>query len=311
MRDRQDAAAAAFPGPHRATQVNMRIPVQWLVPGFLALLVGCGGEDLSHAAEGQDGPLAQAPKTVLITGSSTLGPLIAAAAERYEKEHPEVRIDVQTGGSSRGIADARRGLAEIGMTSRGLAPSERAGLREHIIARDGVGFVVHTDNPVSSLTGSQLLDIFTGIKTDWLDVGGDAGEIVVINRPAGRSELSLVAGYFRIPPGRMVAAAIGGENTQVIKLVAGNPRAISYVSIGSAAHSITSGSQAKLLELGDIPATPAHVREGTYALPRPLVLVTGPKVSPAAQAFLDELLSDRIDDLILAHSFAPPQRDPR
>ncbi len=290
----------------------MRKLVQWLLPGILVLLAGCDGEGLTYAAGEIDGTSAKkVSKPILITGSSTLGPLIAAAAERYEKEHPGIRIDVQTGGSSRGIADARRGLAEIGMTSRALAPAERAGLRQHIIAKDGVGFLVHTDNPIDGLTGSQLLDIFTGIKTEWATVGGDEGEIVVINRPAGRSELDLVAGYFRIPPGRMVASAIGGENTQVLKLVAGNPRAISYVSIGSAAHSITSGSQAKLLKLGEIPATPDHVREGTYALSRPLVLVTGPKVSPTAQAFLDELLSDRMDDLILAHSFVPPEREPR
>lgn len=279
---------------------------QWLL-GLLALLAGCGADGTTHAADGDPGSAPEL-ESILLTGSSTIGPLVAAAAERYEKQHPHVQVDVQTSGSSRGIADARRGLADIGMTSRALEPAERAGLREYVVATDGVGFLVHHQNPVEGLTGGQLLDIFTGIKTDWEQVGGEPGEIVVVNRPAGRSELSLVADYFRIPSARMVAAAIAGENTQVLKLVAGNPRAIAYVSIGSVAQGITASSQTRLLELNGIPATAERVRDGSYALSRPLVLVTRNNARPAVQAFLDELLSERMDEFILSCAFVPPQR---
>lgn len=276
-----------------------------LAPLLFALLVGCGDDRATLAAGATASP---EPQTILFTGSSTIGPLVAAAAEQYEAQHPHVQVDIQTGGSSRGIADARRGLADIGMTSRGLAPAEGAGLREHVLAKDGVGFLVNADNPLDDLSGGQLLEIFSGIKTDWAQVGGEPGEIVVINRPAGRSELTLVSDYFGIAPTSMVAATIAGENTQVLKLVAENPRAIAYVSIGSASHGITSGSQTKLLQLGGIPATAKRVSDGSYALSRPLVLVTRNDLKPAAQDFLEELLSAQMDELILARAFVPPLR---
>ena len=112
-------------------------------PLFLAilLLVGCDRQPSDAGADaGPQGKLT-------LTGSSTVAPLAGELAKRYESLHPGVRIDVQTGGSSRGIADARRGTADIGMASRALKPGEED-LAAHTIALDGITVIVHKDNPV-------------------------------------------------------------------------------------------------------------------------------------------------------------------
>ncbi len=106
-----------------------------------------------------------------LTGSSTVAPLVAEIGKRFESLNPGVRVDVQSGGSARGIADARSGLADIGMVSRGLK-SEEEDLKSFAIARDGIGMIVHRDNLVPTLSDEQVIAIYTGRLADWSEVGG-------------------------------------------------------------------------------------------------------------------------------------------
>ena len=262
----------------------------------LGALLACGSESV-HAAE-----------RVTLTGSSTIAPLVQAGVERYEVLHPGIRIDVQTGGSSRGIADAARGLNEIGMTSRALKPEEAPGLAQHVLAIDGIAFVVHADNPVGELTRDQARSIFTGELSNWSEVGGADRPIIVVSRPEGRSELDLVSEFLGLTPSEIKADVVGGENQQAIKLVAGHPDAIVYLSLGTAAYEAKAGTSLRLLDLDGVPAVAATVADGSYPLARPLVLVTGREVSSPAQAFLDYLLSPSLDLLIGEQGFVAPPR---
>src|SRR5262249_42635338 len=108
---------------------------------------------------------------LVVTGASTLAPLIAEIGKRFESLYPAVRIDVQSGGSSRGVADTRQGLADIGMVSRAMKEDERD-LSAFPVARDGVCPILHRDNPVQALTDEQVVEIYTGKITNWKTVGG-------------------------------------------------------------------------------------------------------------------------------------------
>jgi len=276
--------------------------------GSVALLVGmvaaagCGSESVAGRS------LASESVSVTLTGSSTIAPLVQAAAEAYEATHPDVRINVQTGGSSRGIADAVKGLNDIGMTSRALKPGEGTELTPHVVARDGVAFVVHADNAVDGLMASQAEDIFTGRVTNWSAVGGRDRPIVVVNRPEGRSELELVSSFFDLKPADMRADVVGGENQQAVKLVAGNPDAIVYLSMGTALYEAQAGTPIRVLSLDGVEASVETVVDGSYPLGRPLVLVTGERVGAAAQNFLDYLMSPAVDGVIAEQSFVVPGR---
>jgi phosphate transport system substrate-binding protein len=245
------------------------------------------------------------PEKVTLTGSSTIAPLAAELGKRFEKANPGVRIDVQTGGSSRGIADAKRGLADIGMSSRALKDDEKEGLSSVVLALDGVCFLVHKDNPVNELNNAQIVEIFTGKTANWKAVGGKDAPITVINRADGRSELELFTHHFKLKASDIKASLIAGDNEQGIKTLAGNPDAIIYMSIGTSEQDAARGVPIKLLPLAGVQASVENVRNGSFPFSRPLVLITGKTVKPTAQKFLDFALSAEAQPLIQEFSFVP------
>jgi len=239
---------------------------------------------------------------ITLTGASTIAPLMVEVGKAFEAEHPGVRVDVQTGGSSRGVADARSGLADIGLVSRSLK-SDESDLIGFVIARDGVCIILHKDNPVAALSDKQIVDIYLGRITDWSEAGGTAGAIVVVNKAEGRSTLQLFTEHFRIKNSDIKASAIIGDNRQGIKTVAGNPAAIGYVSIGTAEYDSTHGVPIKLLPMNGVAATSANVRGGKFPLARPLTLAT--KGEPAGKVRELIAFAKASRELILEQGFVP------
>ena len=105
-----------------------------------------------------------------LTGSSTVAPLALDLGKRFEKLNPGIRVDVQAGGSSRGLADARAGLADMGMVSRALKPEE-SDLSSYVLALDGITIILHKSNPVKALSNEQIVAIYTGQISNWKTVG--------------------------------------------------------------------------------------------------------------------------------------------
>lgn len=241
---------------------------------------------------------------LVLTGSSTVAPLAAEISKRFEAENPEVRVDVQTGGSSRAIADTRQGVADIGMVSRNLKEEEKD-LQAFAIARDGIGVILHQDNPVQSLSDQQIVDIYTGKIDNWQAVGGTNTPITVVNKAEGRSTLELFLEYFNLNNSDIQADVIIGDNQQGIKTVAGNPDAIGYVSIGTAEYSIENGTLIKLLPVGGIAATTENVQNGTFPLSRTLNLVTKTQPQGLDQSFIQFAQSQQVQDIVKNQNFVP------
>ncbi|ROM83197.1 ABC transporter substrate-binding protein [Pseudomonas brassicacearum] len=234
---------------------------------------------------------------IIISGASTIAPLVAEIAKRYERENPGIQIDVQSGGSSRGVADARSGLADIGMVSRDLKASERE-LTDYPIARDGIAVIIHKSNPIQALSKEQIRNIYLGRITNWKELGGADMPITVVNKASGRSTLELFAGFMNLEPADIKANIVIGENEQGIKTVANSPGAIGYVSIGTAEYSERSGTALKLISLdGQVPST-QNVADKKYDLSRTLNLVTKGKPSVAVSHFIDYVQSASVKDLV-------------
>lgn len=244
---------------------------------------------------------------LVLTGSSTVAPLAMEIGKRFEARNPGVRVDVQSGGSSRGIADARSDMADIGMVSRALK-AEEGDLTAYSIGMDGVSMIVHRSNPVAALTDDQIRAIYTGKITNWNAVGGPDRRITVVSKAEGRSTLELFLHYTGLQNRDVRAQVVVGENQQDIKTVSGNPGAIGYVSIGSAEYEETHGTPIRLLPIGGVAATVANVRDGKFPLSRPLNLVTRGKPGALAQRFITFAQSEQVDDLVKAQFFVPPAR---
>ena len=243
-----------------------------------------------------------------LTGSSTVAPLVSEIAKKFEAEHPEVRIDVQTGGSSRGLADAAQGIADIGMVSRALKENE-TDFQSFAIANDGIGIILQSSNPVESLSDELVVDIYTGKIDNWQQVGGDNAPITVVNKAEGRSTLELFLDHFQLDNSQIQADVIIGDNQQGIKTVAGNKNAIGYVSIGTAERDISAGVPLKLLSVGGVDASTATVQDGTFPLSRPLNLVTTETPSGLTKEFIEFAQSEKVNDLVEAQNFVPISSD--
>lgn len=241
---------------------------------------------------------------LVITGASTLAPLIAEIGKRFESLYPAVRIDVQSGGSSRGVADARQGLSDIGMVSRAMKEDERD-LSTFPVARDGVCPILHQENPVQALTDEQVVAIYTGKITNWKAVGGTDAAITVVNKADGRSTLEVFLHYFKLKNVDVKAQVVIGDNEQGVKTVAGNHNAIGYVSIGTAEYDAAHGVPIKLLPIGGVAASTESVQKGVFPLSRTLHLVTRSAPSGLAKAFIEYAQSKAVHDLIKQQYFVP------
>ncbi|KAA5539769.1 phosphate ABC transporter substrate-binding protein [Roseiconus nitratireducens] len=239
-----------------------------------------------------------------LTGSSTVAPLAAEIAKRFERQHSKVRIDVQTGGSGKGIADVRRGVADIGMASRRLA-SDETDLTAHQIAADGVGLIVHQSNSIAELSPDQIIAIYTDKSNNWQDVGGDDKKITVVHKAEGRATLEVFLKHFGIDNPSVKSDVIVGENEHAIKTVAGTEGAIGYVSIGTAEADIESGVPIRLLPLDGVEAKTVNVASGAFPMSRPLNLVTADPSSQLAMEFIQFCQSADVHDLVKSQYFVP------
>ena len=244
-------------------------------------------------------------RQLTLTGSSTVAPLALEIAKRYESLHPDVRIDVQMGGSSRGINDVRMGLTDIGMVSRALKPTEQD-LTPFLIAMDGIGIILHESNAMSTLSNVQIIDIYTGKINNWQQLGADDRQITVVNKAEGRSTLELFLQHFSLKNSQIKAQVVIGENQQGIKTVAGNPGAIGYVSIGTAEYDQALGTPIKLLPMAGEVATVESVAKGYYPLSRQLNLVVKTKPVGLLKKFIAFAQSTEVRDLIDAQFFVAP-----
>jgi phosphate transport system substrate-binding protein len=251
--------------------------------------------------------LSGADTRLTMTGSSSVAPLVSEIARRFETKHPGVRIDVQTGGSTRGLTDARAGRADIGMASRAMT-AEEADLIAYPIAVDGIACIVHRSNPVTMLSKEQVTGIFSGTITNWSAVGGPDRRIVVVNKAAGRSTLELFLHHFALKADQIKAEVVIGDNAQGIKTVAGSADAIGYVSIGAAQTDADAGVAIKVVGLdGRVPSIDT-VRDGTWPIIRPLNLVMRSAPTGVTAEFVAFARSAAVDDLILDLAFVAPPR---
>jgi len=258
-----------------------------LIAGLLAFVAACGQNNSQQ---------------LTITGSSTVAPLISDIAKRYESLNKDVRIDVQTGGSSRGVSDARKGLADIGMVSRALKENE-TDLQHSTVAKDGIALIIHKENALATLENQQIIDIYTGKVENWKQLGGTDLPITVVHKAQGRSTQELFLKFFKLKNKQVNADIIIGDNEQGLKTISQDPNSIGYVSIGAAEYHAKQHGNIKLLPLDDIAASTITVANGEFPLARPLNLVTNGEPTALAKAFIQFAQSDAVHDIVEQHYF--------
>mmetsp|Transcript_29638 Transcript_29638/g.58602 ORF Transcript_29638/g.58602 Transcript_29638/m.58602 type:complete len:233 (-) Transcript_29638:2985-3683(-) len=220
----------------------------------------------------------------------------------FEEQDDAPRVFVETGGSSKGIADLRKELTDIAMVSRPLK-SEETDLTAHTIARDGIAALIHGDNGVDEISQEDLRGIFTGEISNWSEVGGEDKAIVVVSKGEGSATSVVMNTFLGITADQVKGDLVAAENAQMIKTVSLTPDSIGYVSIGAASVEIGFGVPLKLVALGDVPATLENVSNGSYQATRPLNLVTTQEIGPEMAALIEFSKSAAVTGVISELSY--------
>ena len=231
---------------------------------------------------------------VATDGSTSMESVIGILGESFMQLHPDVTFTYNPTGSGSGITAVQEGRCDIGLSSRALKDEETAGgLKGETVALDGIAIIVNNENPVTDLSLDQIAQIYKGEITNWSEVGGNDEEIVLIGREAGsgtRDGFESITGTGDLCQYRQELTSTG----DVITTVSQNPAAIGYASLASVS------DQTKTLTVDGVEPTEDTVRDGSYKIQRPFVLVTkdGEALSAQAQAFYDYAMSSDVADLI-------------
>lgn len=265
----------------------------------LALLAGCGNQANDNTNTGDNsvnnnGGAAAISGTVSTDGSTSMEKVIGALSESYMAVNKDVTVNYNPTGSGAGITAVQEGTCDIGLSSRALKDEEKAaGLKETVLAYDGIAIIVHPDNPVSDLSIEQIAQLYTGEITNWKNVGGNDAQVVLIGREAAsgtRDGFESITGTKDKCQYRQELTSTG----DVITAVSQNPDAIGYASLASIKDSV------KALNVDGVTPSEASVKDGSYKVQRPFVLVTveGKALSEAAQSFFDYVTSADAADII-------------
>ena len=268
-----------------------------------AALTACGGSassSASTAASSAAASNAALSGNVAAGGSTSMKNVIAALTEGFAEVEPGVTVSYDPTGSGAGITGAADKTLDIGLSSRALKDDEKADVDGTTIALDGIAIIVNNASKVEDLTVDQLKQMFTGEITNWSEVGGDDGEIVLIGREAGSGTRDGFESIVDVKDSCKYAQELTATGA-VISAVEANPLAIGYASLSAV------GDTVKMVTVGGVECSEDTVKDGSYEVQRPFVFVTNKSVtlSEQAQAFFDFATSADAADLIRTAGAVP------
>ena len=273
-----------------------------------AALTACGGSASSAAASSASAAAGSTASStaaalsgnVATGGSTSMKNVIAALTEGFAEVEPGVTVSYDPTGSGAGITGATDKTLDIGLSSRALKDDEKADVEGTTIALDGIAIIVNNASKVEDLTVDQLKQMFTGEITNWSEVGGDDGEIVLVGREAGSGTRDGFESIVDVKDSCKYAQELTATGA-VISAVEANPLAIGYASLSAV------GDTVKMVTVGGVECSEETVKDGSYEVQRPFVFVTNKSVtlSEQAQAFFDFATSADAADLIRTAGAVP------
>ena len=261
------------------------------------LLTGCGQNNDPQP----DPQLSGLTGSVATDGSTSMQKVINTLGEAFMNENKGITFTYNPTGSGSGIKAVQEGRCDIGLSSRALKAEEKeAGLKETVLAYDGIAIIVNPENPVSDLTLEQIAEIYTGRITNWKDLGGNDAEIVLIGREAGSGTRDGFESIVDVKDSCKYAQELTATGA-VISAVEANPLAIGYASLSAV------GDTVAMVTVEGVECSEDTVKDGSYEVQRPFVFVTNKSVtlSEQAQAFVDFATSKDAADLIRTAGAVP------
>jgi len=284
---------------------NMKkiVSITLIVILTLGVLAGCG------AKVGDAGTGNETAGAVVIAGSTSVQPLSEELAAAFMDVNSEISVEVQGGGSGQGIKAIQEKIADFGALSRNVKEEEKATITEEfVIAKDGVAVIVNLESKVDNLTIEQIKKIYTGEITNWSEVGGEAGVIIVVSREEGSGTRGAFTEITKVMEKNEAGEEIDnttkdslvqGSTGAVMQTVATTPNTIGYVSLGSLSDTV------KTVDVEGVTPSEETVLSGEYKISRPFLYVVGGELTEAAQRFIDFILSEEGQRIVEESGFIP------
>ncbi|MBN1424129.1 phosphate ABC transporter substrate-binding protein [Candidatus Fermentibacteria bacterium] len=248
------------------------------------------------------------PSTLVLDGSTTVGPIAKAFAEYYMQNNPDVNITVSESGSGNGAKSIVNGTCDIANMSRFMKHEEFKAATDagrmptaHVVAMDGIAVVVHPANPVKDLTVDKIRDIYTGAITNWKDIGGPNKKIIVVSRDTNSGTYETFETLVMNKQKMAGSVEYVGSNGAARQRVQSTDAAIGYVGLGFVDNTV------KAVTVNGVAATPQTVASGTYAVARPLFMFTNgyPKLGSHLHAFVTLHLTAKGQEMVEGIGFVP------
>ena len=238
---------------------------------------------------------------ITVAGSTSVQPFSEILAEEFMAEHPGITLNIQGGGSSAGVRAAQTGAAQLGMSSRNLKESEK-GLHETIIAYDGIAVIVHKDNPLEGLSGEEIARIFEGKTTRWEEIGGDRGAIHFVAREEGSGTRGAFESLVMKKRDISLRALVQASNGAVREIVARDPGAIGYISLGLIDHRV------KALAVDNVKAARGEIIAQRYALVRPFLFLSRNEPTGTAKEFVEFTMGPKGQEILASEGLIPGEK---
>lgn len=250
------------------------------------------------------GTLFAAGKTITLKGSTTILPIAQATAEVFMEKNPAINISVQGGGSSVGVTSLIDGTCDIADSSRQIkteeiekAKSKGINVNEIKIAMDGIAVIVNPKNKITAITKQQIKDIYTGKISDWSELGGTPGKIVVLSRDTSSGTYEAFEVLTLNKEKVRADALINASNQAIASTVGTTPGAIGYIGHGYLSKKV------KALTVDSVKCTKETILSGKYGLSRPLFMYTNNKPSGDIKKFIDFVLGKEGQKIVEEEGF--------
>jgi len=235
---------------------------------------------------------------IIIAGSTSVQPFIEKVAEDFMEKHPEIKINVQGGGSTAGIQATFNKTCNIGSSSRNLKVSEK-GLRVIVIAVDGIAVIVHKDNPIDNLDIEEIRGIFSGEIKNWKELGGKDKEVIPVTREEGSGTRASFEDMIMGEKAISDACLVQDSNGAVREIIASTAQGIGYISVGLV------DEREKAVAIDGVEPNIANLITGKYQFSRPFLLLLLEEPIGEIKKFIDYVLSPEAQDILKHDGLIP------
>ncbi len=238
---------------------------------------------------------------VIIAGSTSVQPFIEKVAEHFMEKYPDIRINVQGGGSTAGVQATMNGTCDIGTSSRNLKPSER-GLKVILIALDGIAVIVHRSSRVDDLSVEQIRRIFSGRQKEWNESGIAGKEIIPVTREEGSGTRASFEEMIMADEAISDACLVQDSNGAVREIIATTPQGVGYISVGLV------DEREKAVAIDGIQPTLANLITEKYRFARPFLLLLREEPTGNVKKFIDYVLSEEGQEILASSGLIPANK---